>query len=106
MMHIAIDPAMRRRVVWSSTIGNALEWFDFTVFGLFAATIGKQFFPKTDPTAGLLAAYGLLGIAYFARPLGGLFFGTWADRIGRTRALITLVLMLAVGTGLIGALPT
>jgi len=106
MMHIAIDPAMRRRVVWSSTIGNALEWFDFTVFGLFAATIGKQFFPKTDPTAGLLAAYGLLGIAYFARPLGGLFFGTWADRIGRKRALITIVLMMAVGTGLIGALPT
>ncbi len=105
-MTTAIDPAMRRRVVWSSTIGNALEWFDFTVFGLFAGVIGKQFFPKDDPTTGLLAAYGLLGVAYFARPFGGLFFGIWADKIGRKRALITIVLAMAVGTGLIGVIPT
>lgn len=106
MSEISIDPAMRRRVVWSSTIGNALEWFDFTVFGLFAATIGKEFFPKSDATVGLLAAYGLLGVAYFARPLGGLFFGTWADRVGRKRALITIVLMMGLATAVIGVMPT
>jgi len=98
--------AMRRRVVWSSTIGNALEWFDFIVFGLFAGVIGKLFFPKSDPTAALLAAYGLLAVAYLFRPLGGLFFGIWADRVGRKRALVTIVLLMAVGTGLIGAMPT
>jgi MHS family proline/betaine transporter-like MFS transporter len=105
-MTITIDPAMRRRVVWSSTIGNALEWFDFTVFGLFAGTIGKQFFPKSDPAAGMLAAYGLLGIAYLARPVGGLVFGIWADKVGRKRALITIVLAMGLGTAVIGLIPT
>jgi MHS family proline/betaine transporter-like MFS transporter len=106
MAEMTIDPAMRRRVVWSSTIGNALEWFDFIVFGLFAGVIGKLFFPKSDATAGLLATYGLLAIAYLFRPVGGLVFGVWSDRIGRKRALITIVLMMAVGTGLIGLMPT
>jgi MHS family proline/betaine transporter-like MFS transporter len=105
-MNITIDAAMRRRVVWASTIGNALEWFDFTVFGLFAGTIGKQFFPNADPAASLLDAYGLLAVAYFARPLGGLFFGVWADRVGRKRALIAIVLSMAAGTFSIGLLPT
>ena len=97
---------MRRRVVWASTIGNAIEWFDFTVFGLFAGTIGKLFFPKSDPAAGLLAAYGLLGIAYLARPIGGLIFGVWADKVGRKRALVAIVLAMAVGSGAIGVIPT
>jgi MFS transporter, MHS family, proline/betaine transporter len=106
MSETPIDPAMRRRVVWSSTIGNALEWFDFIVFGLFAGVIGKLFFPKSDETAALLAAYGLLAVAYLFRPLGGIFFGVWADRVGRKRALVTIVLTMAVGTGLIGVMPT
>jgi len=106
MSETPIDPAMRRRVVWSSTIGNALEWFDFVVFGLFAGVIGKLFFPKSDPTAALLAAYGLLAVAFLFRPVGGLFFGIWADRVGRKRALVTIVLTMAVGTGLIGLMPT
>jgi MHS family proline/betaine transporter-like MFS transporter len=106
MTQITIDPAMRRRVVWSSTVGNALEWFDFIVFGLFAGVIGAQFFPTSDATARLIAAYGLLAVAYFFRPIGGLVFGVWSDRIGRKRALITIVLLMALGTGLIGIMPT
>src|SRR5579872_245018 len=106
MTAIAIDPAMRRRVVWSSTIGNALEWFDFIVFGLFAAVIGEQFFPPGDSTAHLIQAYGLFAIAYLFRPVGGLVFGVWSDRIGRKRALISIVLMMALGSGLIGIMPS
>lgn len=102
----ASDARMRRRVIWSSTVGNALEWFDFIVFGLFAETIGKLFFPKADATASLLAAYGLLAAAYFARPLGGLFFGVLADRLGRKRALVNIVLSMAFSTALIAILPT
>lgn len=98
--------AMRQRVVWSSTIGNALEWFDFAVFGSFAALIGQQFFPKTSAAASLLSVYGLFAIAYIARPLGGIVFGVWADRVGRKRALVTIVLTMAFGTGVIGILPT
>jgi len=106
MNEVVSTAAMRQRVIWSSTIGNALEWFDFAVFGSFAAIIGQQFFPKTNPTASLLSVYGLFGIAYIARPLGGIVFGTWADRIGRKRALVTIVLTMAFGTAMIGLLPT
>jgi len=106
MADMAVDPAMRRRVVWSSTIGNALEWFDFIVFGLFAGVIGELFFPPSDPTAELVRAYGLFAVAYLFRPIGGLVFGVWSDRIGRKRALISIVLMMAVGAGLIGIMPT
>jgi MHS family proline/betaine transporter-like MFS transporter len=106
MANVAIDPAMRRRVVWSSTIGNALEWFDFIVFGLFAGVIGELFFPPSDPTAQLVRAYGLFAVAYLFRPIGGLVFGVWSDRIGRKRALISIVLMMALGSGLIGIMPT
>ncbi len=95
-----------RRAVWASTIGNALEWFDFTVFALFAGVIGEQFFPPGDKTSGLLAAYGALGVAYVARPLGALWFGSLADRIGRKRALVTVIVMMALGTGAIGLMPS
>src|SRR5579872_6301071 len=106
MAETAIDPKMRRRVVWSTTIGNALEWFDFIVFGLFAGVIGKEFFPTSDPAAGLVKAYGLLAVAYLFRPVGGVVFGVWSDKIGRKRALIVIVILMALGTGLIGIMPT
>jgi MFS transporter, MHS family, proline/betaine transporter len=101
-----LDARQRRRVVWCATLGNGLEWFDFIAFGLFATTIGKLFFPAGDPVTGILAAYGLFAAAYVARPLGGIFFGISADRRGRKRALINIVLMMACGTALIGVLPT
>ena len=97
---------MRRRVVISSTIGNALEWYDFTVFGLFAGTIGKLFFPANDPSSSLLQAFGVFGIAFAARPLGGLVFGLYADKHGRKAALIIMITLMAFGTGLLGLLPT
>jgi MHS family proline/betaine transporter-like MFS transporter len=106
MNEVVSSAAMCQRVIWSSTIGNALEWFDFAIFGAFAAIIGQQFFPKTNPTASLLSVYGLFGIAYIARPLGGIVFGVWADRVGRKRALVTIVLTMAFGTAVIGLLPT
>ncbi|WP_035656567.1 MFS transporter [Bradyrhizobium sp. STM 3809] len=105
-MQQAVSDAMRRRVVISSTIGNALEWFDFTVFGLFAATISKLFFPAGDPLASLLSTFAVFGLAFVARPLGGLVFGLYADRYGRKAALVAMITMMAIGTGLIGVLPT
>ena len=103
----AIDMAqMRRRVVVSSTIGNALEWFDFTVFGLFAGVIGKLFFPAEDPRSSLLSTFAIFGIAFAARPLGGLVFGLYADRFGRKKALVVMITLMAIGTGMLGFLPT
>jgi MHS family proline/betaine transporter-like MFS transporter len=97
---------MRRRVVISSTIGNALEWFDFTVFGLFAGILGKLFFPADNPNSSLLLTFATFGIAFAARPLGGLVFGLYADKHGRKTALVVMISLMAVGTGLLGFLPT
>lgn len=97
---------MRRRVVISSTIGNALEWFDFTVFGLFAGIIGKLFFPADNPSSSLLLTFATFGIAFAARPLGGLVFGLYADQHGRKKALVVMITLMAFGTGLLGFLPT
>jgi MFS transporter, MHS family, proline/betaine transporter len=97
---------MRRRVVISSTIGNALEWFDFTVFGLFAGIIAKLFFPAENPSSSLLLTFATFGIAFAARPLGGLVFGLYADRHGRKKALVVMISLMALGTGLLGVLPT
>ena len=103
---LIVDPVMRRRVVISSTLGNALEWFDFIVFGLFAAVIGKLFFPAQDPASSLLYTFATFGIAFAARPIGGIVFGIYADRWGRKSALVIMILAMAVGTGIIGVLPT
>jgi MHS family proline/betaine transporter-like MFS transporter len=105
-MQAAVTAQMRRRVVISSTIGNALEWFDFTVFGLFAGVLSKLFFPADNPSSSLLLTFATFGIAFAARPLGGLVFGLYADKHGRKKALVVMILLMAVGTGLLGFLPT
>ena len=103
---LPVDPAMRRRVVISSTLGNALEWFDFTVFGLFAGVIGRLYFPSQDPSSSLLYIFATFGIAFIARPIGGIVFGIYADKFGRKSALVMMIMAMAIGTGLIGIVPT
>lgn len=100
-----VSSSMRRRVVISSTIGNALEWYDFGVFGLLAGVISGQFFSTSDPSAALLMTFGTFGLAFAARPLGGLVFGLRADRHGRKSALVVMIWLMAAGTGLVGILP-
>src|SRR6202795_4516353 len=97
---------MRRRVVISSTIGNALEWFDFTVFGLFAGILSKLLFPADNPNSSLLLTFSTFCIAFAARPLGGLVYGIYADKHGRKKALVVMISLMAVVTGLLGFLPT
>jgi MHS family proline/betaine transporter-like MFS transporter len=100
------EGAMRRRVVISSILGNALEWFDFTVFGLFVGVLSRLFFPDSDASNSLLKMFATFGVAFAARPLGGIAFGIYADRHGRKQAMVVMITMMAVGTGLIGLLPT
>lgn len=102
----AVSPPSRSRMIWAISIGNALEWFDFTVFGQFALTIGKLFFPESDPNSQLLASFAIFGSGFVARPIGGLFFGTLADRIGRKRVLVLIVLLMGSATAAMGLLPT
>jgi MHS family proline/betaine transporter-like MFS transporter len=94
-----------RRVVAAGMIGNILEWYDFAIYGYFAAAIGKHFFPHEDPVAQLLSAFGVFAIGYLARPVGGAIIGHIGDRFGRRAALTFSVAAMAVPTFLIGILP-
>jgi MHS family proline/betaine transporter-like MFS transporter len=98
--------ATRTRAIGASVIGNALEWFDFTVYAFLAAIIGKHFFPSTDDSVVLLSTFAVFGVGFVARPLGGILIGIFGDRFGRKPALLLTIGMMAVGTGLIGILPT
>src|SRR5487761_677092 len=74
--------AVLRRVVVASTIGNAFEWFDFTVFGLFILVIAREFFPAASHAGSVLFGTATLGVAFIFRPVGGIVFGLYADRVG------------------------
>lgn len=96
----------RRRAVIAMAVGNMLEWYDFAVYAYLAAIIGKHFFPSTDENTSLLSTFAAFGIGFVARPLGGMLIGRFGDRHGRKPALLLTVAMMAVGTCLIGLLPT
>lgn len=86
---------MIRRAVSASTVGTALEWYDFMLYGTAAALVfGRVFFPDNDPVVGTLASLGTFAVGFFARPVGGLLFGHFGDKYGRRVVLmITLILM-------------
>jgi len=99
--------ASHKRVLMASSVGSALEWYDFFIYGMAAALVfGDLFFPKLDPTVGTLAAFATFGVGFFARPFGGIVFGHLGDRIGRKPVLIITLMLVGVGTFLIGLLPT
>ncbi|VVE87231.1 MFS transporter [Pandoraea bronchicola] len=94
------------RVIVSASIGNALEWFDLVVYGFFAVTIAKLFFPTGNDTVSLLLTLGTFGVSFFMRPLGAIVIGAYADRAGRKAALTLSILLMMVGTLLIALMPT
>ena len=94
------------RATLGGVVGNVLEWYDFAVFGFFAPIIGTNFFPGEDRLAGMINAFGVFAAGYLMRPLGGLVFGFIGDRLGRKRALLISVMMMALPTTLLGCLPT
>jgi MFS transporter, MHS family, shikimate and dehydroshikimate transport protein len=95
------------KVAFASLIGTAIEWYDFFMYGTAAALVfNKLFFPKMDPMAGTLAAFATYAVGFAARPLGGLVFGHYGDRIGRKVMLYLTLLIMGVATAAIGLLPT
>ncbi|OOW00604.1 MFS transporter [Pseudomonas sp. MF4836] len=101
------NPArQRRRAFIGATSGHLIEWYDYGVYGFLAVYIGKAFFVSDDPTTSLLASFAAFALSFFIRPLGGLFFGPLADKIGRRKTLITVLVMMAGSTCLLGLLPT
>lgn len=96
-----------RRATLASTAGSALEYFDFALYGLASALIfSKLFFSNLDPSTALIASFATFGVGFVARPLGGLFFGTVGDRLGRKWVLIATILLMGGSSTLVGALPT
>ena len=94
------------RAVISSSIGNALEWFDILIYGAFAVTISKLFFPTDDPAISLLITFATFGVSFFMRPLGAVLLGSYSDKVGRKAALTLSILLMMIGTLIIAIMPT
>jgi MHS family proline/betaine transporter-like MFS transporter len=95
-----------RKAITGASIGNAVEWFDFAIYGFLATFIAANFFPAGDQTAALLKTFAIFAAAFFMRPLGGFIFGPLGDRIGRQRVLALVILLMSGATVAIGLLPT
>lgn len=92
--------------VAAAVIGNALEWYDFIVFGFFAVIIARLFFPAESPHASLLLTTATFGVGFFMRPVGGILFGLYADRCGRKASLLLIVGLMTLAIVMIGFAPT
>jgi MFS transporter, MHS family, proline/betaine transporter len=99
-------PLGRRQAIVATTIGNALEFFDFTVYGFLALVIGKNFFPNFNAYGQLLLTVASFGVGFVMRPLGGIVIGAYADRAGRKKALTLTIFLMALGCALIALAPT
>ena len=96
-----------RKVVVASFIGTTIEWYDFFIYTTAAALIFPQlFFPSFEPLAGTLASFATYAVGFLARPLGGVIFGHYGDKIGRKAMLVTTLLIMGIATFLVGLLPT
>ncbi|WP_233857873.1 MFS transporter [Paraburkholderia sp. HD33-4] len=102
----ASQASTHRRVILATSLGNALEFFDFTVYSFFAALIGKLFFPVGGLHGPLLLSFATFGAGFVVRPIGGVVIGAYADRRGRKAAMTLTILMMALGTATIGLAPT
>jgi MFS family permease len=99
--------AMRTRAVTAATVGTALEWFDFTLYGALSATVlPKLFFPAMDATSSLLASLATFGVGLAARPLGAIVCGHLGDKLGRRNLMLGTVSVMGLSSMLMGALPT
>lgn len=95
-----------RRAILAASIGNAFEWYDFTVYALFAIYIAGAFFPDADSSAGLIRAFLAFGVGFIVRPIGAVLLGVYADRRGRKGALTLAIALMALGTLIIAVTPS
>lgn len=98
------SPGIRHIV--AVAVGNALEWYDFAIYGYVAVTISKLFFPPETGWAPLLATFGLFAVSYVVRPIGGIVLGHYADQYGRKALLVFVISLMSVASAMIAAAPT
>src|SRR3954452_590157 len=103
----AVQTSDIRQVLGASFIGTTIEWYDFFLYGTAATLVfGQLFFPTGDPLISTLSALGTFAVGFVARPLGGIIFGHYGDKLGRKTILILTLTMMGAATFLIGLLPT
>jgi len=101
------EKSMIRRVVTASLIGATIEWYDFFLYGVIAGLVfNKQYFPSGDPMISTMLAYATFAVGFITRPLGGVIFGHFGDKLGRKNMLIMTLMIMGVSTVLIGLVPT
>jgi MFS family permease len=103
---VPLNPQRDRLVITASSLGTIFEWYDFFVYGILAALIGKLFFPADNPTAATLASLAIFGAGFGVRPFGAILFGYFGDKIGRKYTFLVTITMMGLATAAIGALPT
>lgn len=101
-----VDDARLRKAITAASLGNAMEWFDFGVYGFLAKTLGKIFFPGAAPSVQMIAALATFSVPFLIRPLGGLFFGMLGDKHGRQKILAITIVIMSISTFCIGLIPT
>ena len=101
-----LSTAARVRAIVAGSMGNLIEWYDFYVYAFTALYFSASFFPAGDRTAQLLGTSGIFAVGFLFRPLGGWYFGRYADRHGRRRAMVVSILLMGAGSALIACLPT
>ena len=94
------------RAVIAAVVGNGLEWYNFMLYGVFAAIIAKLYFPTANPLTSLLLALGTFSVGFFIRPLGAAVLGAYSDRHGRKAALSLTIMLMCIGTAMIALMPT
>ncbi len=99
------SPAELRRIIGATMMGQVTEWYDYAVFALVAVQIGATFFPDQSESTRLLSSLAVFGIAFMARPIGGMLIGRYGDRSGRRSVLVASLVMMTVATTLMGLLP-
>src|SRR5699024_1305578 len=102
----SIDAGTQRRVISACFVGNFVEWFDYASYGYLATMIAAAFFPESNPTTGLLATFAVFAVSFIVRPLGGVVWGHFGDRIGRRTALSMSILIMSASTFLVALLPS
>lgn len=96
-----------RKVAMTALAGTSIEWYDFFLYATAAALVfPAAFFPESTPTMGLILSFGTFAFGFIARPLGGIIFGHWGDRVGRKKTLVIALVMMGIASTLIGLLPT
>lgn len=108
MASLALQKAglSKAQVIAATTLGTALEYYDFTIYSFFAIQIGKLFFPSASPVNQFLLSIGVFGVGFVVRPLGGIVIGAYADRVGRKKAMVLTIMLMAFSCALIAGAPT